>query len=118
MINKKNRMKWLETIEIRSYMMGDDCVFLVTGGTAHIGAVATAYRSDDGDVCTEIQSLPGHREGELVAELAKIAAYKLKSTVSVLAGIHLDQPSKQDIEEIVVEVHRKMRQILDQWDIQ
>ncbi|UFJ41762.1 hypothetical protein LOK74_04450 [Brevibacillus humidisoli] len=34
------------TVEIRSYTMGQDAVFLVTGGEAHIGAAATAFFSE------------------------------------------------------------------------
>lgn len=102
-------------IEIQILTMGMDVVFMVTGGTAHIGAAATAYVTEDRDVRTDVLSLPGHREGELAAELAKTAALALDRTVAVLAGIHLDQPCKQDIEDIVAEARWKMRQVLDQW---
>lgn len=104
-----------ETVEIRPFMMGRDVVFLVTGGTAHIGAIATAYVTNDRLVRADVLSLPGHREGELAAELAKTASRTLGCSVAVLAGIHLDQPSRQDIEHIVWEAKRKMRQVLDQW---
>lgn len=103
-------------IEIRSFTMGQDVVFLVTGGTAHIGAAATAYVADDGSVQVEIISLPGHREGELAAELAKTACGVLNRTVAVLAGIHVDQPSRQDIQEIVAETKREMNEALAEWN--
>lgn len=105
-----------ETIQVRMFSMGQDVVFLITGGTAHIGATATAYVSEDRVIRVDVLSLPGHREGELAAELAKMASLELERTVAVLAGIHLDQPSKQDIEDIVMEANRKMRQVLDQWN--
>ncbi|MEX2415556.1 MAG: hypothetical protein WD424_05380 [Paenibacillaceae bacterium] len=104
-----------EKIEIRSHSMGLDIVFMVTGGTAHIGAMATAYVTEDRTVRTEVLSLPGHREGELAAELAQMASLALERTVAVLVGIHLHQPTKQDIETIVVEANRQMRHVLDQW---
>jgi hypothetical protein len=105
-----------ETVEIRPFMMGRDVVFLVTGGTAHIGASATAYVTNDQDVQVEVLALPGHREGPLAAELAETACRTLGRTVAVLAGIHLDQPSRQDIETVVAEAKRKMSQMLDQWN--
>lgn len=115
MSDQKNVSKRSETIEIRSLTMGLDVVFMVTGGTAHLGAAATAYVTEDQNVRTDVLSLPGHLEGNLAAELAKMAVLALERTVAVLVGIHLDQPSKQDIENIVEEAKRKMRQVLDQW---
>ncbi|WEK56018.1 MAG: hypothetical protein P0Y55_08210 [Candidatus Cohnella colombiensis] len=94
--------------------MGHDIVFLVTGGTAHIGSIATAYVGGDGGVYTDVLTLPGHREGELAVDLAKMAAHSLGRTVAVLVGIHLEQPSRQDIEDIVAEAKRKMKDRLEQ----
>jgi hypothetical protein len=86
MLNPINKGNKAESIQIRSLAMGLDVVFLVTGGTAHIGATATAFTSNDRVVCTDILSLPGHREGELAAELAMMASRRLGRTVAVLAG--------------------------------
>ena len=102
-------------IEVQTFNMGRDAVFLVTGGTAHIGAVATAYKSESGFIRVNTQSLPGHREGELAAELAKTASHMLDRTVVVLVGIHLEQPSKQDIAHIVEEARRRMMEVLNSF---
>lgn len=99
-------------VDINVLRMGRDAVFLVTGGVAHIGAAATAYCSADGSVRTETVVLPGHREGELAAELAEMAASSLDCAVAVLAGIHLDRPTRQDIDAVVAEARRAMRQLL------
>jgi len=101
-------------IEIRAYKMGNDKVFLVTGGTAHIGATATACVASDGKVCVDAISLPGHRERELAEELAAMAAAKLGCAVAVLMGIHMEKPSKQEIAEVVEETRGKMRRMLEQ----
>jgi hypothetical protein len=105
-----------ERIEIRSLHMGQDLVFIVTGGTAHIGAMAVAYLLNDLNIQTDTIILPGHREGELAVELAKMASCVLERTVAVFVGIHIDQPSKQDIEDIVIEAINKMKQFLEQWN--
>jgi hypothetical protein len=101
-----------DTVEIRFFRMGRDAVFLVTGGTAHLGAVAIAYSPDGRDARAEVLSLPGHREGELAAGLARMASEALGCAVAVLAGIHLHQPSRRDIERVVAEARRKMEQVL------
>ena len=99
-------------IEIRTYEMGKDKVFLVTGGTAHIGASATAYWAANGEACVEVVSVPGHRERELAVELAIVAASTLRRTVAVLIGIHLDRPTKQEISDVVEEARRKLQELL------
>ncbi len=99
-------------IEIRICEMGEDRVFLVTGGTAHIGATATAYMGEDGDVLVDVTTLPGHRERELAAELAMQAASALGRTIAVLVGIHLDKPTKQEIADIVEEARLRMAEVL------
>jgi len=98
--------------------MGQDVVFLVTGGTAHIGAVATAYVSEARTVHTDIIALPGHREGDLAVELAKMAAESLNRTVAVLAGIHLERPTKQEIEAVVAQARSKMSEVLQKWSVE
>lgn len=113
MSSQKIDSKWSEAIRIRSTRMGEDVAFIVTGGKAHIGAVATAYWSEDGNVRVHTMSLPGHREEELAIELATKAAFSMKRTVAVLAGIHFEQPTKQDIEAIVAAARNKMVQALE-----
>ncbi|MBD3918562.1 hypothetical protein H8B09_07350 [Paenibacillus sp. PR3] len=102
-----------DVIQIRALAMGQDWVFLVSGGTAHIGAVAAAYRSDDQPIPCEVVTVPGHREGKLAVELATLASHRLRRTVSVVAGIHLHQPSKQQIEAVVELARSKLNQMLE-----
>ncbi|WP_166244428.1 hypothetical protein [Paenibacillus turpanensis] len=103
-------------ISIQAVIMGKDVLFSVTGGEAHIGAAATAFYSEEGTVHSDVLILPGHREGELAVELARMAALALSCTVVVVAGIHLHQPTKQDIEEVVAETKREMALMLSRWD--
>ncbi len=98
-------------IRIERMGMGDDQVFLVTGGERHIGAVATAYYMGK-NVMTQYHIVPGHREGQLAAELAQLAAEQIGRTVTVLMGIHIEKASKADIEEVVRKVREMMREQL------
>jgi gallate decarboxylase subunit D len=80
--------------------LGRDFLFTVTGGEAHIGAVSTAYFTG-GDWIVVTQELPGHKEGPLSARLALTGARTLNATVTVVAGIHIPQASKEDIAQAV-----------------
>ncbi len=93
-------------IQIREASVGRDSLFVVTGGEAHIGSVATAYFSETAkEVETQTIDVPGHREHELAAGMAKRASYLLRRTVTVAAGIHYDGISRDDIAEIVAEAN-------------
>ncbi len=102
----------MSLIHIQTVMMGKDIAFLITGGDAHIGAAATAYRNNEGEIVTALQQLPGHREGELAQELAAMAASRLGVTVTVLAGIHVENPTREQIADIVKETHLKMEEAI------
>lgn len=102
----------MSLIHIQTVFMGKDIAFLITGGDAHIGATATAYRNGEGEVVSTLGQLPGHREGELAEELAVMAASRLGVTVTVLAGIHVESPTKEEIADIVNETRLKMEEAI------
>lgn len=104
-------------LSVRTIPAGRDYVWLVTGGVEHIGAVAVSYWKD-AEVITELQTVPTHKEGELAQELSEMACRRLKSTVTVVAGIHIDQASRDEIVYIVEEVRRLAREELDLLDPQ
>lgn len=92
-------------LEIRTIPQGRDYVWLVTGGDAHVGAVAVAYWNG-GELHSQVLTVPSHREGELALELAELACRRLQTTVTVAAGIHIDHATKEQIRDIVEEVRR------------
>jgi len=96
-------------IKINTYPMGNDRVFLITGGKAHIGAAAMAYSTGNG-VLADSLSVPEHREEKLALDLARWAASVLEQTVTVLIGIHVDNATKNDIDQIIAVVNHAMKQ--------
>ncbi|WP_438449274.1 hypothetical protein [Gorillibacterium sp. sgz5001074] len=99
-------------LEVRTIPQGHDYVWLVTGGEAHVGAVAVAYWHND-ELISHVHGVPGHREAELALELAELAAGRLKATVTVAAGIHIDRATKEEIVHLVQEVRRLAREELE-----
>ncbi|MCJ8012496.1 hypothetical protein MUG84_12210 [Paenibacillus sp. KQZ6P-2] len=91
-------------IRIQEILVGRDLMLILTGGSAHIGSVSTAYINEK-DKRVEVQTvdLPGHREHDLTVEMAEKAAAALGRTVTVAAGIHYDGINREQILEIVSE---------------
>lgn len=88
------------SLDVRTVAMGRDYVILLSGGEAHVGAVAVAYWHE-GQVQCHLLEVPSHKEGELARELAQLACERLGATVTLAAGIHIDQATKTEIQEIV-----------------
>lgn len=99
-------------IKVQTYRLGEDYVFHITGGQAHIGAVATAYPAN-GTIQVDLITVPGHREDELAVECARLACEKYNKTVTVVAGIHIDQATKEDIKTAVQSVREAMQEVLN-----
>ncbi|MDT0123273.1 hypothetical protein Q9R46_11515 [Paenibacillus sp. RRE4] len=95
----------LKSIRLEVFEAGQDKVFLITGGKAHIGAVATFYVDHDRVSGTTVH-IPGHKEQELCERLARKAAVQLKVTVTVIMGIHFDNITRVQIDEIVMTAER------------
>lgn len=86
-------------LEVRE--IGNDLSATLTGGKAHIGAAALAYRDKEtGRTTVSVLSAPGHKEDEIALNGAKLLSKETKKTVLFAAGIHLDNISVEEIEEI------------------
>lgn len=78
--------------------VGEDLQIILSGGEAHIGAVALASGNSSEAVLRE---MPHHREGELVQKMACRLARALNVTVSVSAGIHFPDISRDEIATVL-----------------
>ena len=93
---------------------GRDLVVLITGGGAHVGAIAAC----DGRIASTATSagggvlqMPGHREGPLAAEAAETLAAVAGRTCAAVVGIHQDEATPVEIQDIVAHVRRGLQQL-------
>lgn len=102
-------------IAIQTYRVGEDYVYHLTGGKAHIGAVATAY-VDNGVVQVGLTTVPGHREDELAVELAKAACEVHQQTVTAIVGIHIDYATREQIQQMVDVARQAIQEVVQNRD--
>jgi hypothetical protein len=82
--------------------LGSDYRAQLTGGMAHVGAVALgSFDSISGRASSSVITAPGHREDELALRGARDLSEASRSTTVFIVGIHLDSITKKEIEEIV-----------------
>ena len=86
-------------IILEYHYTGEDISMVITGGRAHVGAVAVGY-CRNGNVATETIVVPPHKEGEIASMFASTVAKHLHCTAVCTAGIHLDNITKDEIDTI------------------
>ena len=119
---------------LRVFRQGRDLQVLCGGGASHIGAVALAAFNDGhaqqadapplpgragqvgqvgqanqpeqvGQVETRLLALPGHREDALAQRMAQSMAEALHCAVCVSAGIHYDNITRAEIQQVEQMAH-------------
>jgi gallate decarboxylase subunit D len=85
-------------VTARIIPMGNDLLVLLTGGQSHIGAVAVSYGEEED--CSVV-SVPGHREDGPTKGMAETLHEALGRNVTVVAGMHWDNLSKEGIETVL-----------------
>jgi len=107
-------------VEVAAFMCGKDIIVVIEGGTRyHIGAVALAIpRPSIADLAqvsasASVLCVTGHKEDELARNTAlKIASY-LNCTVTVIAGIHIDEANAQNISELTDNCTYVIQKLMD-----
>ena len=85
---------------------GKDLVVVIGGGESHIGAVGVSFPTasiinDKLTVTTSIITLPSHKDDVVAKITGEKISKALERKVVVIAGIHFDNISKNDIDEIL-----------------
>jgi len=97
-------------VELEADVIGEDWLLRITGGQAHVGAVATA---DDGQV--QLSVIGSHKEGPL-AEICAGQWSLLTGRVCVaVVGIHQDQATRDEIDSIVDHVRQGLEILSSRW---
>jgi hypothetical protein len=86
------------SIAMRAVDIGDDLLVTITGGEGHIGAAAVGINV--GELATSsVITVPSHREDRVAKSAAEKLAKALNRSVVVVAGIHYDNITKEEIDE-------------------
>lgn len=98
-------------VSARTMFIGADMLVVLTGGRAHIGAVAIAQPRPSIKDAKKISSTSsvfthvGHKEDVVAKAMSEELSKELNRRVVVTAGIHWDGLKKDDI-ELIIEICR------------
>jgi Tat protein secretion system quality control protein TatD with DNase activity len=96
---------------------GEDLAVTLLGGEkSHIGAVAVAQEAQNAatrakTVSVSVICLPGHKEDELARAAALRLSRALGNSVSVSVGIHVNNASQADIQQLLDNTHHVLERI-------
>ncbi len=98
-------------IRLNAFYLGNDLIVTIRGGEEHLGAVAVGvcYGAEKNKSNASVISLPGHKEDSLVFPIAARLSKTLKTNVCVIAGIHFEKPTPDQISDII----QNTRQLID-----
>ncbi len=89
------------SVYLRVFRLGRDLQVLCGGGASHIGAVAlVAPAQQHTQAQTHVGGLTGHKEDTLALRMAERLAQALNCTVCVSAGIHYDNITREEIQQV------------------
>jgi hypothetical protein len=93
---------------------GRDLLLTVTGGDAHVGAVAVRSPAGgtQGEPHTAAIVVPGHKEGPLATEGAARLAAVTGSTCVAVVGIHVERATPEEIARIVTNAQRGFERLV------
>lgn len=86
------------SVSLKAVDIGDDLLVTIAGGKAHVGAVAVGITCG-GLASSSVITVPAHREDRVVKDAAEKLAKVLDKSVVVVAGIHYDNMTKEEINE-------------------
>jgi len=98
--------------------LGEDLLIVLKGGKSHIGAVAIGEPRpslrDEGKISAtgSVYTFLGHKEDVIAKEMAEEVAKGLRKRTVVVAGMHWDEISPEEIEKVIEACHRLTKKII------
>jgi hypothetical protein len=94
--------------------MGSDLVVRIYNQDAHIGAVALGdYDHEHERASVSVVTRLGHKDDALAKEAAYLLSKSMRRPVCVIAGVHLDNITGAEIDEILANTRLAMSEIID-----
>jgi hypothetical protein len=94
--------------------LGSDLVVRIYNQNAHIGAVAIGdYDYENERASVSVITRLGHKDDALAGEAAYLLSKSIRRPVCVIAGVHLDNITREEIDEILANTKIAIREIIN-----
>jgi hypothetical protein len=100
-------------ISLSAFHMGEDIIICIYNENAHIGAVALAeYDHKEQRVSTSVITRLGHKDDVVAQKAAYSISKHTKKPVCVIAGIHINNITEEEIEWVLGNVNSLISKFL------
>lgn len=94
--------------------MGSDLVVRIYNQNAHIGAVAIGdYDHEHERASVSVITRLGHKDDALAGEAAYLLSKSIRRPVCVIAGVHLDNITREEIDKILANTKIAISEIIN-----
>jgi hypothetical protein len=94
--------------------MGSDLVVRIYNQHAHIGAVAVGdYDYERERASVSVVTRLGHKDDALAEEAAHLLSKSTRRPVCVIAGVHVDNITREEIDKILTNTRMAVNEIID-----
>ena len=101
-------------INVTVNSLGSDLVVRIYNQNAHIGAVAVGdYDGEHQRASVSLITRLGHKDDALAREAAYLLSKSIRRPVCVVAGVHLDNITREEIDEILANTKTAISEIID-----
>ena len=110
------RGKGRATVNVAVDSLGSDLVVRIYNKNAHIGAVAMAdYDHEHERASVSVITRLGHKDDALAGEAAYLLSKSIRRPVCVIAGVHLDNITGEEIDEILANTRTAISEIINAY---
>jgi hypothetical protein len=101
-------------VNVTADSMGSDLVVCIYNQNAHIGAVVIGdYDAEHERASVSVITRLGHKDDALAREAAYWLSKSIRRPVCVIAGVHLDNITREEIDEILANTKIAISEIID-----
>lgn len=103
------------TLSAKSF--GDDFTVFIYNESAHIGAVAVGeYDHKEKRASTSVITRLGHKDDAIAQKAAYLISRKMERPSCVIAGVHLDNITDEEIQEFLAKADSLVEDFLRYWE--
>jgi hypothetical protein len=100
-------------VNVTANSMGGDLVVRIYNQNAHIGAVAIGeYDYEHARASVSVITRLGHKDDALAGEAAYLLSKSIRGPVCVIAGVHLDGITREEIDKILANARTAISEII------
>ena len=112
------RGKGRTKISLLAHSMGHDLVVCIFNKNAHLGAMAVGEYDHAGKrTSISVITRLGHKDDVIAEKAAYLISKHAKSPSCVIAGVHLDNITDEEIQKVLDNASLLVDELLRQWDM-